>query len=79
MSDVFANKNVIEVDPEKMGGLPVFPGTRVPVKTMFDYLETGDSVERFLDHFPTVERSQAIAVLESFRKKGLAEYETSAR
>lgn len=59
---------VNEVDPEKM---------HVPVKTMFDYLETGDSIERFLDHFPTVERSQAVAVLELFRTKGLAEYESS--
>lgn len=70
---------IIEVDPEKMHGTPVFPGTRVPVKTMFDYLETGDSKERFLNHFPTVERSQAIAVLELFRTKGLAEYESSVR
>jgi uncharacterized protein (DUF433 family) len=69
---------VIEVDPEKMHGTPVFPGTRVPVKTMFDYLETGDSIERFLDHFPTVERSQAIALLEHLRKKVLAQYETAA-
>ena len=67
----------IEVDLEKMGGVPVFPGTRVPVKTMFDYLETGDSVQRFLEHFPTVERSQAIAVLELFRTRLLATYETA--
>lgn len=47
-----------------MHGTPVFKGTRVPVKTLFDYVEAGDSLERFLDHFPSVSREQAIATLE---------------
>lgn len=51
-------------DPEIMHGTPVFKGTRVPVKTLFDYVEAGDSLERFLDHFPSVSREQAIATLE---------------
>ncbi len=70
--------NVIEIDPEKMSGTPVFRGTRVPIETLFNYLEGGDSVERFLDHFPTVARSQAIALLELSRSKVLTEYEIAA-
>ena len=71
--------SVIEVDPEKMSGTPVFEGTRVPIKNLFDYLEGGDSIERFLDHFPTVSRSQVIAVLELFRTRGLEQYEVASR
>ena len=68
----------IEVNPKKMSGMPVFRGTRVPVKNLFDYLEGGDSIERFLVHFPTVDRSQVLAVLEQFRVKGLAGYEIAS-
>ena len=55
--------DVITRNPEILGGIPVFVGTRVPVQTLFDYLEEGHSLDEFLDDFPTVERSQAIAVL----------------
>jgi uncharacterized protein (DUF433 family) len=55
---------VIHSDPDILGGTPVFVGTRVPVKTLLDYLEAGDSLDEFLDHFPSVSRGQAIAVLE---------------
>jgi uncharacterized protein (DUF433 family) len=55
---------VIHSDPEIMGGTPVFVGTRVPVSALFDYLEAGDPLDRFLDHFPTVRREQAVAALE---------------
>jgi len=55
---------VIHSDPEILGGTPVFVGTRVPVQTLLDYLEDGDSIDAFLDHFPTVKREQAVAVLE---------------
>ena len=48
---------LVEVDPEKMGGVPVFTGTRVPIKHMFEYLEGGDSLEEFLDQFPTKARA----------------------
>ncbi len=51
-------------DPEIMGGWPAFPGTRVPAKNLFDYLSGGDSLEVFLDDFPTVTRDQAIAMLD---------------
>ena len=47
-----------------LGGTPVFAGTRVPIKNLVDYLAAGDSLERFLDHFPSVTREQAVAALE---------------
>jgi uncharacterized protein (DUF433 family) len=50
---------IIEVDSEKMGGTPCFTGTRVPIKNLFDYLDTGDSLETFLDDFRSVSRQQA--------------------
>ena len=56
--------NVVHRDPDIMGGIPVFAGTRVPIKTLLDYLEAGDSLNIFLDHFPSVSREQAIAALE---------------
>jgi uncharacterized protein (DUF433 family) len=59
-----SEKNLIEVDPEKLGGTPVFYGTRVPIQNLFDCLETGETVDQFLDQFPTVTREQALAVLE---------------
>lgn len=55
---------VIHSDPDILGGTPVFVGTRVPVRTLLDYLAAGDTLEEFLDHFPTVSSAQAIAVLE---------------
>ncbi len=54
----------IEIDPDKLGGTPVFAGTRVPIKNLFDYLEGGETLEDFLEGFPPVTREQAIAVLE---------------
>ena len=54
----------IEVDPEIMSGAPVFRGTRVPVQSLFEYLEDNLSLDEFLDCFPTVKREDAIAVLE---------------
>ena len=54
---------IIHSDPEIMGGTPVFVGTRVPVKTLLDYLAGGDNLDTFLDHFPTVRREQAVATL----------------
>ena len=54
----------IHSDPETMGGTPVFIGTRVPARTLLDYLEGGDTLDEFLDHFPSVTREQAVAALE---------------
>ena len=59
---------VVQRDPEILGGTPVFVGTRVPVKILFDYLEAGDSLEAFLDEFPSVNREQAVAALELARE-----------
>jgi uncharacterized protein (DUF433 family) len=50
--------------PDIMGGTPVFPGTRVPVQTLLDYLEAGESIDDFLEGFPSVSRQQVIALLE---------------
>jgi uncharacterized protein (DUF433 family) len=58
---------LIANDPEIHSGTPVFAGTRVPVKTLFDHLEAGDSLEVFLEDFPSVSRELAIAVLEEAR------------
>jgi uncharacterized protein (DUF433 family) len=54
---------IISCDPEVMSGTPVFAGTRVPVQTLLDYIEGGDSIDVFLDGFPTVKREQVIAVI----------------
>ncbi len=62
---------VIHSDPDIQGGVPVFVGTRVPVKNLFDYLEAGDSLDDFLKSFPSVTREQAVAALELARE-GLA-------
>jgi uncharacterized protein (DUF433 family) len=58
----------INIDPETMGGTPVFKGTRVPIQSLFDYIETGETLEEFLENFPTVSKENAIEVLEMARK-----------
>jgi uncharacterized protein (DUF433 family) len=63
------NPQVVTVDPDVLGGTPVFKGTRVPVQSLFDFLEAGDSIEEFLQNFPTVERDQVIALLHTAREK----------
>ena len=55
---------VVSKDPDVLSGTPVFSGTRVPVNNLIDYLESGDSLEQFLDDFPSVSREQAVAALE---------------
>ena len=57
------DSKVINIDPEILGGTPVFNGTRVPIESLFDHLEGGVSLDEFLDDFPTVTREQAIEVL----------------
>jgi uncharacterized protein (DUF433 family) len=64
-------KGVIHIDPEIMGGTPVFVGTRVPLQNLIDYLEGGESIEDFLDGFPSVKRQQVIAVIEAAKFKML--------
>ena len=58
------DKGVIYRSPDVLGGTPVFRGTRVPVKTLVDYLEAGDCLDDFLGDYPTVTREQVLAVLE---------------
>ena len=64
--------SVITRNPEILGGEPVFVGTRVMVKTLTDYIEAGDTIDVFLDHFPTVTREQVIAFLEEARESLVA-------
>jgi uncharacterized protein (DUF433 family) len=59
---------VINIDPEILGGTPVFFGTRVPIKNLFDYLETGETIEIFLEDFEGVSRNQVVKVLEMSQK-----------
>lgn len=59
----------IHSDPEILGGTPVFVGTRVPMQSLFDHLESGDSIDDFMEGFPSVKREQVIAVLEESRLK----------
>jgi len=61
--------NVVSISPEVMGGTPVFAGTRVPVQTLIDYLEGGESIDEFLEGFPTVKREQVIELLEEAKEK----------
>jgi uncharacterized protein (DUF433 family) len=67
-----APEPVITTSPDRLSGTPVFAGTRVPVQTLIDYLEEGDSLEAFLDHFPSVSRQHAVAVLELAKSALLA-------
>lgn len=71
-------RHVVHSDPEIMSGTPVFVGTRVPLTNLFDYLEAGDSLEKFLASFPSVSREQAIAALE-LAKEAVADLASSDR
>lgn len=55
---------VVHRDPDILGGTPVFRGTRVPIRSLFDYLEGGDTLDEFLRQFPSVRREQAVALLD---------------
>ena len=64
-------KGIVHSDPEIMGGTPVFVGTRVPLQNLIDHLEGGESIDDFLEGFPSVKREQAIAVIEAAKLKML--------
>lgn len=70
-------QNLIEINPNKMSGTPVFRGTRVPIQNLFDCIEDGETIDQFLDQFPTVSREQVNAVLE-LSKERLLEGEVAA-
>ena len=61
-------KREITIDPGILGGTPVFAGTRVPVKFLFDYIESGETLDEFLYNFPTVKKDQALQLLEIAKK-----------
>jgi len=69
--------SIISSNPKVMGGTPVFQGTRVPVQTLIDYLEAGESISDFLDGFPTVTKEQVIAFREQAKERVLAEFQNS--
>jgi uncharacterized protein (DUF433 family) len=64
---------VVTSSPDVMGGTPVFAGTRVPIENLLDYLEGGDSIDDFLEGFPSVTREQVITFLEETKARVLAE------
>ena len=61
-------RRLITIDKEILGGTPVFTGTRVPIESLFDHLESGISLDQFLEEFPTVQRQQAVDLLETANK-----------
>ena len=65
-------KSLITCSPDVMGGTPVFAGTRVPVQTLLDYLEGGETIDDFLEGFPTVSREQVVAFLEEAKDRMVA-------
>lgn len=65
-------QDIISKDPEILGGTPVFADTRVPAAILFDYLEAGDSIDDFLDGFPSVRREQVVRLLEEMKERALA-------
>jgi uncharacterized protein (DUF433 family) len=68
---------IVHRDPEILGGTPVFVGTRVPARSLFDYLEAGETLDEFLRQFPSVKREQAIAALDCARDTLLADARAS--
>jgi uncharacterized protein (DUF433 family) len=66
------SKDLITVSREVLGGTPVFAGTRVPVQTLIEYIKAGESIEAFLEGFPTVTREQVLAFLDEARDRVLA-------
>ncbi len=66
------SQSVVKIDPELMSGAPCFAGTRVPIQNLMDYLEGGDSIDEFLEDFPTVSRQQVISFLEEAKESVLA-------
>jgi uncharacterized protein (DUF433 family) len=73
MKDMVDLKKLVHSDPEIHSGDPVFVGTRVPVRTLIDYIEGGDSLDVFLENFPSVTREQAVAFLEEAARAALAQ------
>jgi|SRR5207249_1105135 len=71
-------KDVVNVNPERMSGAPCFTGTRVPISHLFEFIESGETLDEFLRQFPSVRRDQAKAALELSKESLLANYEIAA-
>lgn len=71
-------KDVVNVNPNRMSGAPCFTGTRVPISHLFEYLQSGETLDEFLRQFPSVTRDQALAVLQLSKESLLAGYEVAA-
>jgi len=71
-------KDVVNVDPKRMSGVPCFTGTRVPISHLFEHLEKGETLDEFLRQFPSVSRDQALAALELSKESLLANHEIAA-
>ncbi|MCG3119162.1 MAG: hypothetical protein ALAOOOJD_01499 [bacterium] len=79
---IVMKSKIISSSPDVMGGTPVFAGTRVPVQTLLDYIEGGESIDSFLDGFPTVTKEQILAFLREVKtliRELVEESETAAR
>jgi uncharacterized protein (DUF433 family) len=70
--------DLVEVNPKKMSGVPVFTGTRVPINHLFEFLESGETLPEFLRQFPSVTREQALGVLELSKQSLLDNHEVAA-
>lgn len=66
------SQSVIKIDPEIMSGAPCFNGTRVPIQNLMDYIEGGDSIDEFIEDFPSVSREQVISFLKEAKESVLA-------
>jgi len=71
-------KDIVDVNPERMSGVPCFTGTRVPISHLFEFIESGETLDEFLNQFATVTREQALAVLELSKQSLLANHEIAA-
>jgi len=69
---MFKDSQIMSISPEIMGDTPVFANTRVPIQTLFDYLKGGESIDDFLDGFPTVTKEQVIAIIDAVAKGEVA-------
>jgi uncharacterized protein (DUF433 family) len=71
-------RDVVNIDPERMSGAPCLTGTRVPIAHLFEYLQSGQTLDAFLEQFPTVSREQALAALELSKESLLSKHEVAA-
>lgn len=78
VGEIMKINDLVEVNPKKMSGVPVFAGTRVPINHLFEFIESGETLSEFLRQFPSVTREQALGVLELSKESLLAHHEIAA-